>query len=154
MNKNHGVITGIAQSVFKISNKLNKLEKKAIDFGTGEKYYASELHTIEAIGEKYGNTVTELCDLFGTTKGAISQIISRLEKKELIAKERNRDCVKEINISLTRKGRIIFKSHKELHKKMDVKLLSFMKAMPKDQLDTFLFMLKEMEKYIDEFIRK
>ena len=154
MHKKHRVITDIAQYVTKIKNKLNKLEKKSIDFGTGEKLYASELHTIEAIGNKYGNTVTELCNLFGITKGAVSQIISKLEKKQLISKERNRDYAKEINISLTEKGWVIFKSHKELHNKMDVAFLSFMKTIPEDQLNTFLSILKNMEKYIDEFMRK
>jgi DNA-binding MarR family transcriptional regulator len=154
MHKKRRVITNIAQYVTKIKNKLNKLEKKSIDLGTGEKFYASELHTIEAIGEKYGDTVTELCNLFGTTKGAVSQIISKLEKKQLISKERNRDYAKEINISLTEKGWVIFKSHKKLHDSMDVKFLSFMKTIPEDQLNTFLSILKNMEKYIDEFMRK
>ena len=98
--------------------------------------------------------MTELCNLFGITKGAVSQIISKLEKKQLISKERNRDYAKEINISLTEKGWVIFKSHKELHNKMDVKFLSFMKTIPEDQLNTFLSILKNMEKYIDEFMRK
>jgi DNA-binding MarR family transcriptional regulator len=154
MNKKHRVITDIAQYITKIKNKLNRLEKKSLDFGNGGKLYASELHTIEAIGEKYGNTVTELCNLFGTTKGAVSQIISKLEKKELISKERNRDYGKEIDISLTEKGWVIFESHKELHNKMDVAFLNFMKTIPEDQLSTFLSILKEMEKYVDEFIRK
>jgi DNA-binding MarR family transcriptional regulator len=154
MHNKHLIITDIAQYVTKIKNKLNKLEKKPIDFGTGEKLYASELHTIEAIGKKYGNTVTELCNLFGITKGAVSQIISKLEKKQLIVKERNREYTKEINISLTEKGWVIFKSHKELHDTMDVEFLSFMKTIPEDQLNTFLSILKNMEKYIDEFMRK
>jgi DNA-binding MarR family transcriptional regulator len=154
MRKKHRVITDIAQYVTKIKNKLNKLEKKAIDFGTGEKLYASELHTIEAIGNKYGNTVTELCNSFGITKGAVSQIISKLEKKQLISKERNSDYPKEIIISLTEKGWVIFKSHKELHNAMDVTFLSFMKTVPEDHLNTFLAILKNMEKYIDEFMRK
>ena len=34
MHKKHRVITDIAQYVTKIKNKLNKLEKKPIDFGT------------------------------------------------------------------------------------------------------------------------
>lgn len=154
MHKKRRIITDIAQYVTKIKNKLNKLDQKAIDFGTGEKLYASELHTIEAIGEKCGDTVTELCNLFGITKGAVSQIISKLEKKQLISKERNREYTKEINISLTEKGWIIFKSHKELHNKMDVEFLSFMKTIPEDQLNIFLSILKNMEKYIDDFMRK
>ena len=154
MDKKRRVITDIAQYVTKIKNKLNKLEKKSVDFGTGEKLYASELHTIEAIGEKYGNTVTELCNLFGTTKGAVSQIISKLEKKQLISKKRNTDYAKEINISLTEKGWVIFKSHKKLHKIMDVEFLSFMKTIPEDQLKTFLSILKNMEKYVGEFMTK
>jgi DNA-binding MarR family transcriptional regulator len=154
VDKKRRVITDIAQYVTRIKNKLNKLEKKSIDFGTGEKLYASELHTIEAIGEEYGNTVTELCNLFGITKGAVSQIISKLEKKQLISKKRNTDYAKEINISLTEKGWIIFKSHKKLHNAMDVEFLSFMKTIPEDELKTFLSILKNMEKYIGEFMTK
>jgi DNA-binding MarR family transcriptional regulator len=154
MHNKNSIITDISRYFTRIKNKLNKLEKKSIDFGTGEKLYASELHTIEAIGKNYGNTVTGLCDLFGITKGAVSQIISKLEKKKLISKERNIDYSKEINISLTEKGWVIFNSHKNLHKKMDVEFLSYMKNIPEDQLETFLSVLKHMEKYVDEFIKK
>jgi DNA-binding MarR family transcriptional regulator len=154
MKKKNQIISDMAQRFTKVNNKLNRLEKKAVDFGTGEKLFASELHTIQAIGRKQGNTVTALCNRFGVTKGAVSQIISKLEKKNYVLKQRSKNDGKEINVSLTEKGRRVFESHEKLHEKMDRELLRFMKTMSEDQLNAFLKMLAHIEKYVDGFLNK
>lgn len=151
MNKKEQYISNIAKYFTIVNNKLNKLGKKAIVFEEGEKLYASEIHTIQAIGKKHGNTVTELCDLFGVTKGAVSQIIGKLEKRGYIVKLRNADYAKEINIYLTEKGWRAFNYHEELHNKMDREFIIFMEAMTEDQLNDFLEVLKNIEKYVDKF---
>jgi len=148
------IISDIGKGFIKINNKLNKLEKRAVDSGGGEKFYASELHAIDAIGRKEGGTVTKLCDLFGVTKGAVSQIISKLEKKAVVFKQRSPDNCKEVNIFLTEKGLEIFKFHENLHKEMDKEFFGYMRSVSKEKLEDFLTMLVRVENYLDVFLSK
>jgi DNA-binding MarR family transcriptional regulator len=154
MSKKDLIISGVARCFTRTNNKLNRLEKRAVNFGTGEKLFASELHVIEAVGKKQTNTVTALCSQFGVTKGAVSQIISKLEKKGCVLKERNREDGKEIDISLTEKGWEAFKFHEDLHKEMDKELFEFIKTIPENRLSDFLELLVHIEKYVDRFLAK
>lgn len=154
MSKKDLFVSDIAQCFARVNNKLNRLEKKAVDFKTGEKLFASELHAIDAIGKKQSNTVTSLCNQFGVTKGAVSQIIGKLEKKGCVLKERNREDGKEIDISLTKKGWEVFTFHEELHREMDQELFNFMKTIPENRLRDFLEFLTRIEKYVDRFLKK
>lgn len=154
MSRKDRFVSDIARCFTRVNNKLNRLEKKAIDFGTGEKLFASELHAIDAIGKKQRTTVTALCNQFGVTKGAVSQIIGKLEKKGCVLKERNREDGKEIDITLTEKGWKVFAFHEELHGEMDEELFNFMKTIPEDRLRDFLEILTHVEKYVDRFLRK
>lgn len=74
----------IAQLV-KITTKLNGLEKVPVDFGTQELLHPSEIHTIEAVGNQF-HTVTAISNYFGITKGAVSQVITKLHKKTISEK--------------------------------------------------------------------
>jgi DNA-binding MarR family transcriptional regulator len=150
INKKH-LISEIAVCFSRVHNKLNKLEKQPASFGKREMLYAAELHAIEAIGKKRGTTVSELCDLFGTTKGAVSQTISKLEKKHYVYKERNKENGKEINISLTDKGWNIFNNHQSYHDRMDKGLLDYLEIVPKEKIADFIELLSHIEKYIDDF---
>jgi DNA-binding MarR family transcriptional regulator len=144
-------ISKLSVSFSRVHNKLNRLERKAADFGMNEKLYAAELHTIAAIGNKKGHTVSDLCDLFGTTKGAVSQIISKLEQKHFVCKERSKVNAKEILISLTKKGWNIFNNHENLHKKMDKELIKYLETVPEEKIDEFIQFLSHLEQYIDHF---
>jgi DNA-binding MarR family transcriptional regulator len=72
----------------RITKKFNELEKISIDMGKGEKLYPAELHVLDAIGNNYGNSVTELSKKFGITKGAVSQVVNKLFEKGYLKKER------------------------------------------------------------------
>ena len=58
------------------------------DYGTGEEYTSVEVHTLKHIADNPGITVTELARHNGKTKGAISQILKKIEKKVWFAGKR------------------------------------------------------------------
>lgn len=58
-----------------------------MDYGTGEEYTSMEVHTLKYIADHPGITVTELARDYGKTKGAISQILKKIESKGLINRE-------------------------------------------------------------------
>jgi DNA-binding MarR family transcriptional regulator len=142
-------ITGL---MIRLVNKYNRLDSKALDFGSGDLLYPSEIHIIEAIGKNHGNTVSEICQKFGVTKGAISQVVYKLSKKGLISKKRNPDFYKEIMLSLTAKGRRAFEGHEKLHKFMDEDLYKNMANFKKDDLKNFEVVLRVIESRIEKYI--
>lgn len=145
-------ISRIIGIVIRIVNKFNRLNAKPLDFGTGDLLYPSEIHIIEAIGKKNGNTVNEICQKFGVTKGAVSQIVNKLSNKGLVSKKRNPDFYKEIFLSLTVKGRQAFNGHEKLHKLMDEDLYGNITNFKKDDLKIFEKMLQEIETRVEKYI--
>jgi DNA-binding MarR family transcriptional regulator len=85
------------------------------DFGTGIPLYRSETHTIEAIGKNRGINVTRLAEKMGVTKGAISQMLTRLARKKLVIRRPMPGNAKEVTAELTDMGRIAFENHEKLH---------------------------------------
>ena len=136
-----------------IANKFKELEKIPIDFGTGEMLYSSEIHTIDAIGDKC-ETVTEISIRFGITKGAVSQVVAKLNKRGYIKKVRNEAYNKEIILSLTDKGQKAYHSHKKLHKAMNDEIIKVFGSYPDEWLQSFYDMLIQMEKCINKYTKR
>ena len=73
---------------------------------------------IEIIGEDEGITATEIAAEFMITKGAVSQIISFLEQKELIVKKPSEKGGRATGLFLSDSGRAVRNEHRELHSEM------------------------------------
>ncbi|MBN2135725.1 MAG: MarR family transcriptional regulator [Acidobacteria bacterium] len=115
------------------------------DFGTGVLLYRTEIHTIQAIGHNEGINLTDLAALMKVTKGAMSQMVTKLHKKGLILKQGTQGNAKEINLYLTELGQIGFKNHEECHMEM-------FNGVKKYYGDKLPESLKEFEKVFSEFI--
>lgn len=81
------------------------LERKPMDLGVGIRVYLTEIQTVSMIGENPGINITNLAEIMGVTRGAISQTVQKLARKALITKSRERNK-KEINLGLTPIGKI------------------------------------------------
>ena len=87
--------------------------KQLIDYGTGELFSAVEAHTVTRIEEHPGITVTEIAQQTGRTKGAVSQIISKLEEKGMIRREADSKNARKSRLYLTAAGLELSRCHKE-----------------------------------------
>lgn len=100
----------------RVANKLVQFENSpSTDYGVSEPITQAAIHTLEAVGKNNGINVTELAKKLGITKGAVSQMISRLIKRGLVSKNRLADNEKEVAINLTEKGWEVFNRHEEIH---------------------------------------
>jgi len=82
------------------------------DYGTGEVYTSVEVHTLKHIADNYGITVTELAKDFGKTKGAISQILKKIEGKGLIYRQVDMENDNRFHLFLTEKGKELDEAHR------------------------------------------
>lgn len=86
--------------------------KKPRDYGTGEVYTSSEVHTLQDISTIPQVTVTDLAARYGKTKGAVSQIIKKLESKGLITRIASGENDNRCFFQLTAKGEALNAAHR------------------------------------------
>ncbi len=75
------------------------------DYGTGYLMTEVEAHTLGFISDQYGITATQLARATNRTKGAVSQLISKLEEKGLVERVNEPENKRMYRIYLTEEGR-------------------------------------------------
>ena len=82
------------------------------DYGTGDTYTSVEVHMLKRIVDKPGITVTELAVETAKTKGAISQMLKKIEEKGLIRRDHSADNENKCLLYATEKGRELDQAHR------------------------------------------
>jgi DNA-binding MarR family transcriptional regulator len=141
-----------AKDFIRLVAKFNKLERRPYDFDTSELLYPTEIHAIEAIGNKKGETAAELVRIFGVTKGAVSQVLIKLEHKGYIHKELSAYSGKGKMLTLTEKGRVAFESHARFHAAMDGSLVEQLGGISSQQVEIFKRFLGKIEAHVDRYL--
>ncbi len=95
--------------------QLRRLERQPRTFGEAGPLTPSEIHTVDAIGLEGGILMSELAVRLGVTKGAVTQIVGRLETKDLVKRNPHPTDARSVVISLTEKGKVAYAVHQELH---------------------------------------
>lgn len=111
--------TKISYTFLRVMSRLTEMDKKTRHYGTDELLHDAEIHMIKAIRENEGIHVTGLADLVGVTKGAVSQILRKLECKGMIVKETDPKNLSRLKLRLTEKGETAYLRHEELHREFD-----------------------------------
>ncbi len=115
MEKNKNNKHEIAYESLDLAFALMELDKKTRYYGTDVAIYHSEIHVIKAIAEHPSIHVGGLADILGVTKGAVSEILKKLERKALIKKEVDDLNLSRYLLSLTEKGEKAHKNHMHYH---------------------------------------
>lgn len=95
--------------------QLQRLERNPRTFGQAGPLTPSEIHTIDAIGCEEGILMSELAARLGVTKGAVTQIVKRLEHKDIVRRSPHPDDSRSVIVSLSEKGESAFQAHGEVH---------------------------------------
>lgn len=95
--------------------QLQRLERHPRTFGEAGPLTPSEIHTIDAIGCDEGILMGQLADRLGVTKGAVTQIVTRLEAKGLVKRASHPEDFRSIVVSLSEQGKSAYRCHEELH---------------------------------------
>jgi len=105
----------IMQKFDHVVTSVESMHSPSLSFGTGVLMSRREIHTVQAIGRNPGINVTTLAEYMGVTKGAVSQIIKKLNKRGLVRKTRATGNAKEVILELTDLGWIGFHNHEKFH---------------------------------------
>jgi len=99
----------------RLVNRYNSLERVPVKRGAKHDLYHSERHMLDQIGDYPNLNVTELAGLVGVTKGAISQVVKKLEAKGIVQRYKKSSNDKEVFIELTKTGREMYRKHQAVN---------------------------------------
>lgn len=137
-------------------HQFGRLEKEMHTYGTEEKLYLSETHTIVDIGNNDDINITRLASLQGISKSAASQMVSRLVKKGFIQRELSPKTENEVVLSLTESGEKVRQWHEKQHVWLREKLTGILAGYPDDtiaQLQSLMTKIQNVWETIPEQIK-
>lgn len=141
-------------TLLRIMGELSRLHKQTRYYGTDEQLFDAEIHMIKLIKENEGIHVTGLADLLGVTKGAVSQIAAKLEKKGMIVKDADPSNLSRLALRLTPKGETAYEHHEKVHEEFDNLVGSVLNDATEENLAFLRSFLTSLEKRIDGFGRE
>jgi DNA-binding MarR family transcriptional regulator len=147
-------VDSLIGSGIRILNKAYALEKKPVDIGHGVLLYPSEFHLIETVGKNPAENLTSIASYLGVTKGAISQMVKKVEKKGLIKKVRVPGNKKDIVLELTDFGKEAFEWHKSLHESMETGIRKELERMSDTEIEVFLRVYGHLEGMLDRCMER
>ena len=106
--------------------------------------YAAEVHVLEMIGTNPGITATDIVNNMQVTKGAISQIVSKLHRKGLVQKSSRKGNMKTQEITLTDKGMEVFLLHEEYEGELMQKMNAELKKCRPEDIRIFTSMINTL----------
>ena len=118
-----------------------------IDYGTGELYTPVEVHMLKYIKDHPGKNVTQLSMEWDKSKAAISQMLKKLEQKELIYKENPADNFRKQCFFVSEKGVELCGYHEKYDTKVFGETLRMMKELcAEDEIDICFAVLEKYTK--------
>lgn len=119
MNPSHNDsprVTGEGSRSFgRLIMQLKRLERQPRTFGAAGKLTPSEIHAIDAVGPGEAVPMGGLAARLGVTKGAITQLIDRLEGKGLVSRRPHPQDSRSALVALTELGKEAYAVHEQLH---------------------------------------
>ncbi|WP_238191716.1 MarR family winged helix-turn-helix transcriptional regulator [Paenibacillus sp. L3-i20] len=97
-------------------HKLRRMERQPRTFGEAGELTPSEMHTIEVIGCGEGILMSELAMKLSITKGAATQIVSRLEREDFVHRHAHPVDLRSVVVSLKERGEIAYWAHEAMRK--------------------------------------
>jgi DNA-binding MarR family transcriptional regulator len=130
--------------------RYNALEKIPVKTGSKHGLFHSERHLLDRIGDRPGVNVTEFARVVGITKGAVSQIVKKLENKGLVRRYKGRSNDKEVFLELTGAGQDIHAQHQKTNEQTIKPLLEELKKYPDDKVDFLISMFRWINDYLGQ----
>ncbi len=140
----------MAGTLARVFTKYTENEKKPRYFGVPEMMYASEIHMVMHIGDNPGVHMSELARIAGVTRGAVSQLVSKLEKKGLVTKAEDPANNLRTVPMLTNKGHVAYYTHARRHEEMNEELYDFINRLSDTQLSLIEEFLGQLDKMTDQ----
>ena len=142
--------TEISKPLFRLINKIIFMEKRNIFEYKGVKLFPSEIHILLCIEKGASSNATNMSNKLGISKSAVSQTISRIEKKGVIVKDKDPYNKNELVVSFTSFGQKAFGRYKKEQLLYQIHFERYLNALSDNDRGVIYNFLNEMEMMIDQ----
>jgi len=142
------------EQINRMSNKINLLEKKPWDYGTGTLLYQSEIHVIATIAKNPDAHMSRIAKILSVTRGAVMQLVLKLERKGLVERYKDSQDSKKVFLRLTPKGIKAAIGHEKFHQEMYDDLYMLLKKYKLSELEFIKQVNDSLESYVDSFLEE
>lgn len=133
-----------------ILNRIMDMEKRQKYFGTDHVLHISEIHMIKDIKECDDPHVTYLAKKKDITKGAVSQVVKKLEKKGYVKKIVDPSNLSKQILTLTPKGEIAYLEHEKMHQRTNFHILNLLDSMSEEENKAIFKFVLQLDNLIDK----
>ncbi|MGT2895767.1 fatty acid biosynthesis transcriptional regulator FabT [Streptococcus entericus] len=109
-----------------IFNRVLVVEENSLRQSQFKDVSLKEMHTIDIIGINKDVTPSDIAKELLLTLGTVTTSLNKLEAKGYITRTRSLTDRRVVYISLTSKGRLLYRLHRQFHKNMVLKVLGDM----------------------------
>jgi DNA-binding MarR family transcriptional regulator len=118
----------LVNKILETISKLTFLDRRRKITYQDIRLYPSEIHLLLFIYHIQDTNITKIAERLGLTKGAISQTLSRLEKKGIIKKRTDPSKKNELKVQFTKKGQLLMEHVFEFKNSLETKYLDFLET--------------------------
>ena len=134
----------ICFALLSLTNQFYRLERQCRNFGTDVEIHLAEIQMIMTIHNAQGIHVNGLAEKLRITKGSVSEMLRKLERKGLVRKEKDPLKMTRLNIYLTDKGLLAHQNHICLLQKLDNLVLEAAAEHGPELLKSFTSLLNDI----------
>jgi len=132
--------------------KYSLVDGHESDFGAGVSLHPSEIHMVSRVDCRDGVGVTDLAEEIGITKGAVSQMVTRLAEKGLLVKEPDPENRARVVIRTTAKGHTASQNHLEFHRTHDKVFLDYLAGLDDEGYAKVREVGEQLNLWMDEYL--
>lgn len=137
--------------IYNISSRVQQIRSTDIMLNAGTKLNTAALSTLDVISQNPDKNMSEISIIMGITKGAVSQMALKLEKKRLIEKNKSEHNDKNYFITLTPKGAEALDEYYLMHDRLYHGMSEVLSHYQKDEIETIWKFLCQTNQFMDSY---
>ncbi len=118
MDEERVAFESMLEVLMKYVGSVNENHKEGVYFGTEQRLFPAEIHTVVIIGEREGIGITQLAEILQISKPTLSERIRILSRKGFVRKAVNPVDRKAVTLWLTEDGKTACVYHEKHHQHM------------------------------------
>lgn len=133
-----GLLEECVLSTAVVTSFLEKPRKYTAD----DSLYMREVHFVVALGHKDQPTMSEMAERLDVTPGAVTQMVTRLEKKGYVMRSKSSRDKRQTTLSLTEKGRQLCENHIAYDRQEHIAISKRLAECSDEDLEQFIHYVK------------
>ena len=130
-----------------IFNNILIIEEASLKTSRFKDVSIKEMHTIDEIGNRENATPSDIAKALMVTLGTVTTSLNRLEQKGYIIRKRSDVDRRVVHLSLSPKGRLLYRLHQKFHMKMVKQITD---GFTDDEFDVLGRGLKNLNQFLED----